>query len=422
MSDHVCPQHIALVAQLTQLLIDAGYCVNAINRQSAVARKFLRYLKQRGLAIVAVQPAHVAMYLRCELRRFERRHGHAPRSLEHWRASHTAGIHQLLRMAMGKWPPAPQASSASEAFSQKLCTEYERWLDDVRGLASDTIHELAAEARRFMHWYFERAVSVDDLGRLTIADIDAYMQARSGSLRRISRKSLAQRLRCFMRFAHASGRISRDFAACVVAPTLYAYESIPSTLSQQQIDAVLRICRADRSPKGLRDHAIFLLLANYGLRAGEIAHLRLDDIDWRGDRLHVRHSKTDSESVLPLLPTVGAALLAYLRRGRPATSAREVFIRAHAPYRGFSSGSSLYTPLRRRLDAAGVQANGKRGPHAFRHARAISLLRSGVPPKVIGDVLGHRSLSSVRSYLKLAVDELRDVSLEISELLTEEAL
>ncbi|MBP0625391.1 site-specific integrase [Cupriavidus consociatus] len=421
MSAPICPQHIALATQLKQLLIDAGYCVNAVNRQSAVARKFLRYIEQRGLAIAAVQPAHVTMYLRCELRRFGRRHGCTPRSLEHWRASHTAGIHQLLRMATGKWPPAPQAGSASEALCQRLCDEYERWLDDVRGLAFDTIHDLVEEARRFMHWYLDRAMSVDDLRRLSIVDIDGYMQARSGSLRRISRKSLAQRLRCFIRFAYATGRISRDFAASVVAPKLYAYESIPSTLSQQQIDAVLRICRADRSPKGLRDHAIALLLVNYGLRAGEIVRLRLGDIDWRGDRLHVRHSKTDSESVMPLLPVVGAALLAYLRRGRPATSAREVFIRARAPYRGFASGSSLYTPLRRRLDAAGVQTNGKRGPHAFRHARAISLLRSGVPPKVIGDVLGHRSSSSVRQYLKLAVDELRDVSLEISELLTEEA-
>lgn len=421
MSDHAWPQHVALTAQLRQLLIDAGYCVNAINRQSAVARKFLRYLEQRGLGVADAQPIHVAMYLRCELRRFMRHHGHAPQSLEHWRASHTAGVHQLLRMVLGNWPPAPEAGDAFEAFAYKLGAEFAQWLDDVRGLASETIYDLVAEARRFMCWYRERAVLADDLRQLTIVDIDAYLQTRAGSLRRVSCKSLAQRLRCFMRFAYASGRIPRDFANCVVAPTLYAYESIPSALSPPQIDAVVRVCHADRSPKGLRDHAIVLLLAHYGLRAGEIARLRLDDIDWRGDRFHVRHSKTGSRSVLPLLPAVGAALLAYLRRGRPATSAREVFVRAHAPYRGFASGSSLYTPLRGRLDAAGVQTTGKRGPHAFRHARAVSLLRSGVPPKVIGDVLGHRSPTSVTPYLKLAIDELRDVALEISDLLAGEA-
>lgn len=206
-----------------------------------------------------------------------------------------------------------------------------------------------------------------------------------------------------------------------MAPTLYAYEEIPSALSSQQVDDVVRACCADRSPKGLRDHAMVLLLAHYGLRAGEVARLRLEDIDWRSDRLHVRHSKTGSQSQLPLLPVVGAAMLAYLRDGRPATSAREVFIRARAPYRGFVNGSSLYSPIRRRVDSAGVQTIGKRGPHAFRHARAVSLLRSGVAPKVIGDVLGHRSASSATPYLKLATEELRNVALELHEVLTEEA-
>jgi integrase len=76
-----------------------------------------------------------------------------------------------------------------------------------------------------------------------------------------------------------------------------------------------------------------------------------------------------------------------------------MFIRVRASYRGFASGSSLYTPIRRRLDAAGVQTVGKRGPLAFRHARAVSLLRSGVPPKVIGDVPVHRSATSTTPYL-----------------------
>ncbi|MFN0301035.1 MAG: site-specific integrase, partial [Burkholderiales bacterium] len=171
--------------------------------------------------------------------------------------------------------------------------------------------------------------------------------------------------------------------------------------------------RKDHCPKGLRDYAILLLLSTYGLRAGEIARLKLDDIDWRADRFCVLHTKTATQSLLPLLPAVGDALLAYLRRGRPVTDAREIFIRTCAPYRGFAEGSSLYTVIRGRLDAAGVQPVGKRGPHAFRHARAVSLLRAGVSQKVIGDVLGHRSAASTTPYLKLATEELRNVALEI---------
>jgi integrase len=77
------------------------------------------------------------------------------------------------------------------------------------------------------------------------------------------------------------------------------------------------------------------------------------------------------------------------------------------------SGSSLYSTIRERLDAAGVTPLGKRGPHAFRHARAASLLRAGVSQKIIGDVLGHRSAASTAPYLKLATAELRQVALEI---------
>lgn len=421
MSQAVSPQHGAVIAQLRNLLIEAGYCTHSVNRQSAVARTFLLYLERCKLAVADVQPEHVERHLRCELRRFRRRRGRAPKSLAHWRGSHTAGIHQLLRMLVGYWPPATEPTNAAEAFAQNLCVEFTRWLDEVRGLASQTIDDLVAEAARFMRWYRGRAAAASSLRQLAISDLDAYFRERASPLRRVSRKSLAQRLRCFLRFAYSRGQTARDLSGCLVAPTLYAYEEIPSALSSQQVDDVVRACCADRSPKGLRDHAMVLLLAHYGLRAGEVARLRLEDIDWRSDRLHVRHSKTGSQSQLPLLPVVGAAMLAYLRDGRPATSAREVFIRARAPYRGFVNGSSLYSPIRRRVDSAGVQTIGKRGPHAFRHARAVSLLRSGVAPKVIGDVLGHRSASSATPYLKLATEELRNVALELHEVLTEEA-
>jgi len=141
--------------------------------------------------------------------------------------------------------------------------------------------------------------------------------------------------------------------------------------------------------------------------------LQLEDIDWHADRICIRHTKTGSLSFLPLLPSVGEALLEYLARGRPGTDAREVFICTRAPYLGFDCGSTLYTPIRRRLDAAGVEPAGKHGPHTFRHACAVSLLRAGVPPKAIGDVLGHRSAASLTAYLKLNTEELRGVALEI---------
>ena len=236
------------------------------------------------------------------------------------------------------------------------------------------------------------------------------MRAAAG-LRRRSLKDVAERLRSLMRFLHRTGRIGIDLAPRIIGPVLYAYESIPSALSAEQISAVLKNTRKDRSPMGYRDYAILLLLSTYGLRDGEIKHLRLEDIDWRAETLHIRHSKTGANSQLPLMAEVGEALLNYLRQGRPKTEAREIFIRTRAPYRPLF----LYSEVRWRLEAAGVKPLGKCGPHAFRHARAVTLLRASVPRKVIGDLLGHRSEEATLAYLKLATEDLRAIALEIPE-------
>jgi site-specific recombinase XerD len=418
MSD-LLSQRSALISQFEEHLARASYSSTSTKRYLAVAGHFLKYLEGQHVPIDAAQPSHVTKYLTRELGQFARRHGHAPVSVEHWRGSHTAGVHRFLQCIVGQWPPIATASSPYDAFCRALCTEYAQWLRERRRLAAETISDRAAEAGRFLSWYGERNTACT-LSAVAIADVDAYLQARAPSLRRVSRKGIAQRMRCFLRFVHATGRTERDFSLCVKVPTLYAFESIPTALSPDQVGAVMQTSRNDQSPKGLRDYAILLLLATYGMRAGEITRLQLNDIDWRADRIFVRHTKTGSQSILPLLPAVGEALLAYLRRGRPKTAVREIFIRTRAPYRGFESGSSLYAPTRRRLEAAGVQPNGKRGPHAFRHARAVSLLRDGTPMKIIGDVLGHRSAASTSVYLKLATEDLRNVALEIPGLVEEE--
>lgn len=402
----------ALLEQFTGHLSTKRYSSGIIKRYSVVAGHFLIFLEQKHVQVTSAQPQDIAMYLKRELKLFHQHHARAPFSQRSWQLSHTTGIHEFMRMLNGQWPPMPCATTPVESFSQQLCRQFTRWLADERALAATTINDLGDEARRFLSWYLGRS-NTEDLLELQVADIDAYLQERSISLRRPSRKGVSQRLRCFMRFAHITGETVRDFAPSVMSPTLYAFESIPSALSPQEICAVLQATHKDNSPKGFRDYAILLFLSTYGLRAGEITQMQLGDIDWRANRFCIRHTKTGAQSFFPLLPRVGEALLVYLQRARPDTDVREIFIRARAPYQGFESGSSLYTPIRRRIEEAGVHPKGKCGPHTFRHARAVSLLRADVAPKVIGDVLGHRSASSIMAYLKLQTEDLRSVALEI---------
>ena len=398
-----------LIAQLRANLTQQRYSPAVVHNYCRNADSFLHYLAEQKIAPEAVTPTEVSKYLCCAVRWFRKRHGHPP--APYWTSIPRAGIHLLLRLVQKQWPPEPIATDPRDILCRTVCDEYQSWLSAERGLAVASINALMWEARYFLAWYLKCSDTVSFVD-LRIQDVDSYFKMRAPGLRRRSLKDVAERLRSLMRHLHRTGRTAIDLAPQIISPTLYAYEAIPSVLSSEQITAVLKFTRKDRSPTGLRDYAILQLLSTYGLRAGEITHLRLDDIDWRAETLRIRHSKTGARSLLPLMKPVGEALINYLRGGRPKTDAREIFIRSRAPYR-LLSVPGISSEVSRRLEAAGVEPPGKCGPHIFRHARAVSLLRASVPQKVIGDLLGHRSTESTIPYLKLATEDLRAIALEI---------
>ena len=402
--------HETWLSRLRDHLREERYHPGNARQCIAVARNFLEFLEIRRTAIADAQPETVERYLKLARQKYRQRHGHLP-DYKGWRCSHTNGIHMLLRIAHGQWPPTRLAVTRAEVYRRRLCEDFGAWLTEMRGLAGETVAERREEARRFLDWLRERGIR--GVAAIKVADLDAYIKHRAGALRRASIKGVATRLRSFLRWLHATQQTARDLSVVVIAPVIYAFGSIPSALRSQDVYKILSIARQDRTAKGLRDYAILVLLAKYGVRAGEITGLRLEDVDWRKETIRIRHTKTGVTSYLPLLPEVGEAILNYLQKARPKTSAREVFIRSKAPYRAFKNGSSLYTFIRHRIDAAEVPPGGKRGPHAFRHARAVSMIRASVTLKEIGDVLGHRASDSALAYLKLATEDLRAIALDI---------
>lgn len=381
------PSTAKRLSNLRDNLLGQRYSPTVVNNYCQYAGQFLTWLDTQSIQLCDVSQDIVVRFLNEWAQQFEKERRRKPAS--RWGSVPRSGIHALLRCELTQWPPTPPTASTAEQSCLDVCNAYEVWLKEERGLAKPSIRALMWEARHFCKWLIQR-LGEAEFANLSVRDIDAYMDSRAPGLTRKSLKDVAERLRGFLRYLHRNDQHAEDLSRHVIAPILYAYEGIPSILTTEQIEAVLGAAAQDTSSLGLRDHAILQLLAKYGLRSGEVGRLQIDDIDWRADTLRVRRTKNNTIVVLPLMEPVGNAILHYLREGRPQADVRTLFLRSRAPYQGMKAGG-LYCVVKRRLENAGIELIGKRGPHIFRHARAVSMLRASTPRKMIGDVLGHRS-------------------------------
>jgi integrase/recombinase XerD len=239
----------------------------------------------------------------------------------------------LLRLVHGRWPVGELPASALEAFHRDIVRDYDTWLRDLRGLHPET---RAKHSRRALHFLASLGPRAD----LMVHDVDAHLRQCCGGLRRASIEDYAVCLRDFLRHLYRSGRTSTDLTGTVIRPRTYERDGTPSELRAEEVQRVLEVTREAPSPAGLRDYAVLMLLAIYGLRAAEIVGLQLEDIDWRRDVLRVRQSKTGTHSELPLLREAGEAMFRYLEKGRPSSAHRELFLRIHALHRTFKGDQS----------------------------------------------------------------------------------
>ena len=287
--------------------------------------------------------------------------------------------------------------------------EVDAWLDWMRrdrGLSEATV----SARRQVVEAFFDRlAPSGTFLSAITISDIDRTFAAWHAERQfgRRTRSLYARRLRAFFRFAESRGWCAPGLAAAIVPPRVYPESGIPRGFARDDVLRLLATTEGDR-PADIRDRALLTLFTAYGLRAGEVAGLRLDDVDWLEETLRIRCPKPGTTRLLPLSPGVGNALLRYLREVRPRRSDRTLFLTLKAPIRALGS-RSCSSVVMRRASRLGIDAP-CRGAHALRHATAQHLLDQGMSMKVIGDYLGHRSPSSTAVYARIDLKALREVA------------
>lgn len=305
-------------------------------------------------------------------------------------------------------PVPPWRSAAPLRRWPALVATYAEHRRAHRGVAAGTLVRDLAVADTFLRLLKSKGRR---LAAMRVADIDHFVDAMSSRLARRTVARDCSSLRGFLKFLRLTGRIRRDLAACVVAPRYRTDEHPPRALPWESVQKILRsIPRGQRV--GRRDYALFLLLATYGLGAGEVVRLRLEDIDWRAGVLRARRPKTGASMELPLLPPVARAVADYLRHGRPQnTTTREVFVTLGLPHHALTS-SALRHQARKYATRAGVSVT-PLGAHVFRHSHATRQVDAGVPLKIVGDILGHRRPSSTSVYVRVALRRLRTVALPV---------
>lgn len=277
------------------------------------------------------------------------------------------------------------------------------WLEQERGLALSSITVRVASARVFVEALGE-AGGVHTLRRLGVADVEDFFVDYGKEHGLAARRSMQAAMRLFLRFA-AERRWARPRVADAV-PSMCSYRlsGVPRGMSREQVRCLI----AASAKRSLRDYAIVLLFAVYGIRRGQVSALELEDIDWRRRTITFRPHKGGRAVQHHLAPAVAAAIAEYVRHERPDSDERAVFLRARSPHLALGP-SAVTRVVHIGLREAGVSCS-PRGPHALRHAFATRLLQDGQPLKVIADLLGHRSLAEVSTYAKVDHPRLFEVA------------
>ncbi len=292
--------------------------------------------------------------------------------------------------------PDPAAPSGDELQA------FRRYLTDERRLVIGSVDNYVQVARRFLDFCAHRgAAGLAGVGAEDISEFVLNERTRraSGSARQV-----VTPLRALLRFGQLRGLTPAELVLAVPRAANRRSAGIPRALAARDVARLLASCDR-RTRRGRRDYAMLLMLSRLGLRAGELAAFSLDDVDWRAGEIEVR-GKGGRRERLPLPEDVGQALVADLRRGRPQTSDRRVFVRLDAPRTGLSSGA-----VTAMVHAAGRRAGvAVTGAHQLRHTVAVELLRAGAPMSEISELLRHRRAATTAIYAKVDQAALRPLA------------
>ena len=373
-------------------LSEQQYCQETARHKLRVVADFSVWLQRNRLALDHMNECVVARFFHCRKRR-DARHGNA--------SSVRLMLDVLRELGVVVGRPPEQTIRPVHPIEQR----FERYLIQERRLSSASVLNTLPFVRRFLTESF--ATEPGSLDELRPSDVTRFVLRHAHTVSPGRAKLLVGALRSFFRFLRLQGEIATDLAGAVPTVPDWRLSSLPKSIDPAQVRRLLRSCDR-RTPTGRRDYAILLLLARLGLRAGEVATLALDDIDWEAGEITVR-GKGSRVDKLPMPQDVGRALVAYLRRGRPRCATRRIFLTAKAPVREFANHKAVGCVVRRHLRRVGLNP-ARGGAHLLRHSLATHMLQRGASLTEIGQVLRHQHPDTTAIYAKVDLDALRDLA------------
>lgn len=382
-------------------LTEQHYAARNVFFRVPVLVRFGEFARTFGANKVDDLPAHVEPFIEDWLNRRKRGYSDAQR----WIAARELRnpIQQLLQLVLPD--QVGDTRSVPDPFADVVPGFFD-FLRRDRGLRETTIVQYRYYLQRLQDYL--QSIGRPLLPNFPPAIISGLITESGKTLDKRSVQSLCSILKVFFRYLYRVDLMTRDMSKAIESPRRYRLANLPRSITWSEVEQML--LKVDRrSAVGKRDYAILLLLVTYGLRAREVGALTLDDIDWERNRLDVRGRKAGHSTIYPLAPTVGEAVLDYLKQGRPKTANRAVFIGAYAPY---TTLSRVAVSLRAKwyLRKAGINVS-RPGSHTLRHTCVQRLVDSGFSLKTIGDFIGHRTPDATKIYAKVNIEALRQVAL-----------
>lgn len=314
-----------------------------------------------------------------------------------------AALRHLLRML-------PCSQPLSVLNQDPMSIELEQfgdYLTCICGLAPATRDNLTQHIRTFLVQACDSDVT--NILKLSATDLDEFFATLSSHLRPASLRTVCNSLRSYFRYRALCGDATAGLAAALPRIADWRRATLPKVLSDPELAAFINAFDLT-DPIGLRDYAIARCLIDLGLRGHEVTYLMLESIDWRRAMLTISGTKSKRVQQLPIPESTGKAVAQYLRKGRPKTTNRRLFVRHRAPYDRPLSVAAIRNSMNRAFVRCGLRDRFC-NTHVLRRTMATRLQRSGVSVKVIADLLRHQSLDTACTYARVDVEQLRTVAL-----------